>query len=230
MPSLAEVGSWKAQLARRFASENGRTVLAERSQEGPLVVQKMLYPEGPGVCHAIVVHPPGGIAGGDELSLEVKPLEPDREQKRLLRIRLDSVTVHGPLAKEHWVQPKDYARFFPRAVPKTEKAQRAYAEELLGRFATRAFRRPIDDATTSRLAALAEGIYSQPGNTFEAGIAQAMVAVLASPRFIFREESTEPMKPGQAYPLVDEYALASRLSYFFWSSMPDGRLMWLTRW
>lgn len=72
MPSLAEAGSWKAQLALRFASENGRTVLAERSQEGPLVVQKMLYPEGPGVCHAIVVHPPGGIAGGDELSLEVK--------------------------------------------------------------------------------------------------------------------------------------------------------------
>jgi urease accessory protein len=72
MLSSAEVGSWKAQLALRFASENGRTVLAERSQEGPLVVQKMLYPEGPGVCHTIVVHPPGGIAGGDELSLEVK--------------------------------------------------------------------------------------------------------------------------------------------------------------
>lgn len=72
MLSSAEAGSWKAQLALRFASENGRTVLAERSQEGPLVVQKMLYPEGPGVCHAIVVHPPGGIAGGDELSLEVE--------------------------------------------------------------------------------------------------------------------------------------------------------------
>jgi urease accessory protein len=72
MPSVAEAGTWKAQLALRFASENGRATLAERSQQGPLVVQKMLYPEGPGVCHAIVVHPPGGIAGGDELSLQVK--------------------------------------------------------------------------------------------------------------------------------------------------------------
>lgn len=64
--------SWKAQLSLRFQEERGRTVLAERHSDGPLVVQKPLYPEGEAVCHAIVVHPPGGIAGGDELSLRVK--------------------------------------------------------------------------------------------------------------------------------------------------------------
>jgi len=47
---------------------------------------------------------------------------------------------------------------------------------------------------------------------------------MASPRFLFREEETEPLRPGQIYPYVDEYALASRLSYFFWSSMPDAEL------
>jgi hypothetical protein len=55
-----------------------------------------------------------------------------------------------------------------------------------------------------------------------------MAAVLASPRFLFREESFEADGAG-AFPLVDEYALASRLSYFLWSSMPDEELFRLAR-
>jgi urease accessory protein len=71
---LAEpiVSSWKARLALDFAFQDGKTVLAGKNHDGPLVVQKPLYPEGGDICHAIVVHPPGGIAGGDELTLKVK--------------------------------------------------------------------------------------------------------------------------------------------------------------
>ena len=57
-------------LALRFERRRDKTVLAQRRASGPLAVQKPLYPEGPQLCHAIVVHPPGGIAGGDELSVE----------------------------------------------------------------------------------------------------------------------------------------------------------------
>ena len=76
--------------------------------------------------------------------------------------------------------------------------------------------------------AIAEQVYQQPGKNFEQGVAGAMVAVLASPRFVFRLE--EPVSAGTAatrYPLVDEYALATRLSYFLWSSMPDDELFGL---
>lgn len=102
--------------------------------------------------------------------------------------------------------------------------RRAYAGEVLGAFASRAFRRPADAPTRKRLTDLAESIYTQPGGTLEQGVAQAMVAVLASPRFLFREEVPGPGRDKHGYALVDEFSLASRLSYFFWSSMPDEEL------
>lgn len=163
-------------------------------------------------------------AGDHQLAFQLQPLTPDKEQVRNLTLQIVSVTLHGPAAREHWVPPDNYTKFFPTPVPTDKKARRQYAKELLGNFASRAFRRPVDDKTLNRLTALAESVYSQNGKTFEAGVAEGMVAVLSSPRFLFREESTEPSNGKERYPLIDEYALASRLSYFLWSSMPDEEL------
>lgn len=62
---------WRARLALEYAPRGGKTILSAREHEGPLVVQRPLYPEGPAICHTILVHPPGGIAGGDTLEVTV---------------------------------------------------------------------------------------------------------------------------------------------------------------
>lgn len=72
--TIDDVGAdaWQARLALGFSDAAGTTRLTERVHSGPLRVQKALYPEGGAVCHAIVVHPPGGVVGGDQLSITVR--------------------------------------------------------------------------------------------------------------------------------------------------------------
>lgn len=63
---------WYARLELGFCFENSRTIMNHRKHYGPVRVQKMLWPEKTGVCHAIIVHPPAGIAGGDHLTFQIE--------------------------------------------------------------------------------------------------------------------------------------------------------------
>lgn len=69
-PPLAK--RWEARLSLQYDYLNNRSYLANKQHYGPLVIQKSLYPEGPAICHGLIIHPPGGVAGGDELSIDVK--------------------------------------------------------------------------------------------------------------------------------------------------------------
>jgi urease accessory protein len=62
---------WRAALALAYDRRGEKTVLRQRRHTGPLRVLRDLYPEGEHTCHTIIVHPPGGIAGGDSLELHV---------------------------------------------------------------------------------------------------------------------------------------------------------------
>lgn len=167
-------------------------------------------------------------SGDHELSFELQPLAPADEKKYKLDLQVHSVVVRGPRDPKFWRAPENYDRFFTREEPpESDPERREYAREILQRFVTKAFRRPVDDRTVERLIAIAEEIYTQPDKRFEEGIARAITAALASPRFLFRIEHSMPEQAGEPYSYVDEYALASRLSYFLWSTMPDEELFGL---
>jgi urease accessory protein len=63
---------WQAALALGFSRAGGGTILSHRAHHGPLAVQRPFFPEGPDVCHVYVLHPPGGIVGGDQLRVDVE--------------------------------------------------------------------------------------------------------------------------------------------------------------
>ncbi len=68
---VAASTAWHAHLALAYERNGEGTVLVRRAHRGPLVVQKALYPEGEAVCQSVILHPPAGIVGGDQLALDV---------------------------------------------------------------------------------------------------------------------------------------------------------------
>lgn len=125
-----------------------------------------------------------------------------------------------------------YQRLFPLGSPPADEVDaERHLIETLRTLADRGYRRPVDDATLGRLVTVAKSAGGD-GTPFEHRIAAAAAAVIASPRFLFRIEDVavdgdEDLGP-QAVP-IDEYSLASRLSYFLWSTMPDDELFTLAR-
>ncbi|MCF6314120.1 MAG: DUF1592 domain-containing protein [Verrucomicrobiales bacterium] len=163
---------------------------------------------------------------GHDFYISMEAGDPPNKGENKIAVQIRSIRMTGPLDGSVKTYPHEFRYVFPdKSPPQKAQEKDVYREKVLRRFASKAFRRPVDQATLDRLVKLSRAVESQPGMRLEHGIAQALTAILASPRFLMRAEiQPEPNDSGKIVSL-DEYALASRLSYFLWSSCPDDELL-----
>ncbi len=132
------------------------------------------------------------------------------------------ISIEGPFDTQGPGQTRSRRKIFS-CYPETPAEEGPCAREILSRLARHAYRRPVDDRDTSALLRIYETARADGG--FEAGIERAIRALLVSPSFLFRIErdraGTTPAGPRR----VSDTALASRLSFFLWSSLPDEDLL-----
>jgi len=138
---------------------------------------------------------------------------------------IEAVSLAGPLSEDTLERPDAYRQvmFVTPGPGANEAAERTVARKVIGRFAARAFRRPLTDEEFRRLMLLYEDS-RQAGDTYEEAVRVVLSAVLVSPNFLYRSITNRHSDdPTRVYHLND-HELAARLSYFLWSSTPDDEL------
>lgn len=108
--------------------------------------------------------------------------------------------------------------------PDSDNTPEQATQAVLSRFASRAFRRPATNNEVNRLVALATRVRTE-GGSFEESIQVTLQAILISPHFLFKVEEPRKVDPNGKMPAITDYELATRISYFLWSSMPDDELL-----
>ncbi len=149
--------------------------------------------------------------------------DPDNPNPRLRdrNLFVNWVEIAGPVNLEKLSEKPSHRRVIPYQPEPGQ--ERVAAAEMLRAFARKAYRRPPTDREIERLVALVEMVRAE-GESFERGMQLAVQAVLVSPHFVFRvERDAANAEPNKAYPLSD-HELATRLSFFLWSSIPDDEL------
>jgi hypothetical protein len=155
----------------------------------------------------------GSTPGLHRIALAVvKPDDGEPDPK----LYVQYIALDGPLDSRPETHKKLLACDESKPVPERSR-------DVLEQFASRAYRRPATRDEVDRLLRLADGRLAK-GEKWEAAMQFAMTAALVSPKFLFRVELDDRPDSPDPHPL-DEYQLASRLSYFLWSSMPDRELL-----
>lgn len=163
------------------------------------------------------------VIGGAFVNDYYNPDAPGRRKDRNLLIR--AIEVTGPQGGEQTPRWHDIHRRFVTRRPDESTTVAEAAAAVLQPIMYRAFRRPVSAEEVQRYAGLVQQQVTEFGASYDEGLAIALQAILVTPDFLFRLEA-DPDGSADKRPLND-YEIASRLSYFLWSSMPDDDLLQL---
>jgi hypothetical protein len=156
-----------------------------------------------------------------------EPLQPftrDLDLQNMNGIPLiDHVQVTGPLNATGSGDTPSRRRIFV-CTPASSQDEVQCASKILSTLARRAYRRPVTDGDMETLLSFYQSGRNQ-GGSFEAGIENSLRLILASPKFLFRSEPDPVRVAGGSIYHVSDLDLASRLSFFLWSSIPDDELL-----
>ncbi len=139
--------------------------------------------------------------------------EPENDIDRNLHV--GRVWIEGPIDI-----PESHHRIIFFEADGDTTQQKAAAEKVVGRFASRAFRRPATAREVTRLMSLYQSARDE-GDSFEAAIRYPLQAILVSPHFLYKIETPGD---GETIRELNSFELATATSYFLWSTMPDGEL------
>jgi mono/diheme cytochrome c family protein len=145
--------------------------------------------------------------------------------------RITGVDVIGPYNQTKGASPESLKKIFVCGHA-AGAHQPTCADKILGHLAHRAYRRPVTAEETRKLTSFVT-LAQKQGDSFEEGLAQALQAMLVSPHFLFRIEQNAGASTARGQAVdpqiqpISQHELASRLSYFLWSSMPDDELLQL---
>jgi len=138
---------------------------------------------------------------------------------------VDRLLIEGPFQPQVATQTPSRARIFV-CRPAAAAQELTCARKILATLARRAYRRPVKEDDLEQLLSFYQR-KRNGGGTFDDGIESALQLVLASPEFLFRFEADPANLPADAVYKLGDLALASRLSFFLWSSLPDEPLLTL---
>ncbi len=156
------------------------------------------------------------------LTIELISNAGNKKGEEPLAVCVDYLDIISPVYDE-W-PPKSHADIF--IASRNAKNEKAYSAEVLANFMERAWRRPVSSSEVAPFSALFSN-YRRSLDTFEDAMIETLATVLASPEFIYitQKDGASNAKNNK----IDDYELASRLSIFLWSSIPDDELIKLAK-